>query len=718
MNNFKPHHRRRKSGNFNPLDLQINDDMDKVNVIEYDEDSVRLVDNLQSYDSNTRELATIALSQLNFDNEEVVKGIIDQGVIKLLVERLVDANHQIVFNSLHALLALSESTIKIEGEDLAFRVFNSGVLTVLDGLINGAEKSLIEQQNQDAAKSLKVQITIIEYAYKLVATLAETIDEKHLPTIIKTKLTNESTVLFLSLNSNEILTGIASYWHVLTETSLDVCKKFAESNELLKRAITLLDSNTSSAELKAYISAMLFNIISKLDSESIVVPNREELGRKVLDTIFNTTSIHILDEINNLVKICNVNAGQKVDNQKSRKDELTEELGPMGEDNNTILGKEGTHEENQTFESPASNIHLKEAIKIWQDSATAIEICLGVLINIFEANDEDEQFQDLDDDLSDEEEFKENVGSNKNGPNGTSMIQNTSSFFEKLVPGDAKERLIVNLLDKCKHMSQEHHTFLTFFNLQRIVLQANRIVEFAFSTLMNLCNNYIYKQPTTGESLNVVKFSADLATFLWSEFKFYLELIYSQALNLKESNVETGVATKNQKAMSEELDHEKVQVNEIIKFLILVLSKSSSEVAACVPMNEILHVKNVLFSTLDQQTKLYLIELIAIKASPKNQMTVEDNAVVADILIDLLKVDDVMIIGETLNSLFDIYADVEYDTVFKAKNFLGMLEYGYDVFREKIKTSRKNLSQDDLSMLRQHLQNLKRFIKYKKDSFA
>lgn len=712
--NIKPHHKRRKSGGFNPLDLQFSDDPNVENVIAYDEDTVGLVENLKSYDPNTREIATIALAQLNFDDEDVLKGVINQGIIKVLIERLVDSNHQVVLNTLLALLNLCESTQTYEGKDLAFHILNSGVITVLDGLVQGLVKNLLAEQ--DHGQALKVQIAIIEYIYRLVSALAEAVDVQHLPSIVNAKLTNESIQLFLTVNINEILTGIASYWHVLAESSLDVCKTLADTTEILQRAVVLMDSKASSAQLKAYIAAMVYNVISRLDAQGIDVRDRAELGQRVLETIFNIISVQILDEIDNLVKVCQFNGGKQGKN-RTRKDELTEELGPNTENvslhtENGNAVEETKDEEVLDQEEGLSNLHLKEAVKIWQDSASAIEVCLGVLINIFEADEDDEEFEDLEEINSDgEEDF------GKKGPSTAAITQASSTFFEKLIPSEAKEKLIRSLIDKCKHMSHEHHAFLITVNLHNILLRGTRIVEFALSALMNLCNNYVYKQVTGGaESLNVTKFSIDLATFLWAEFKFYLELLYNQTIT-PDSNSTTIVKSKDKKATQEELEHEKTQVNEIIKFLLLVLSKSSSqEVTACVPLSDVLHVKSVLFDSMDEQTKLYIIELIALKASPKNHLSLEENAVVADHLVDLLKKDDVMIIGESLNALFDIYVDETYDAVFKEKNFLGVLEYGYNVFKEKIQASRKILPPESVGMLKQHLQNLKRFIKYKKDT--
>ena len=718
--NFKPHHRRRKSNNFNPLDLQIEDDTEKEIAIAYDKDSVRLVDNLKSYDPNTRELATIALAQLNFNDEKVVKGLIEQGIIPLLIERLVDTNLQTVLNSLLALLNLCESEQKIDDKDLAFMVFQAGILTVIDSILITLEKQMLNEQNEN--KSIRVQVLMIEYIYKIASALAEALDEECLLTITQSKLTNESIGLFLTINSNEILTGIASYWHVLAESSLEVCKRIASSKEILERCVVLLNDKSSSAELKAYTAGMLFNIISKLDSTNVEIPNKLGLSELILSTIFDIISIQILDEINNLVKMHEIIAPNSRKGKASAKESAKEDLKVSQAEVSNLLEEDETAEstmlngENQDSKGNWTDLQFKEAIKIWQDSAAAIEICLGLLINIFEeVEDEETEFEDIGEIESDDEQQIieiEKKTATKNNAAETSQPKN--EFFQKIVSNEIKEKLLKNLVDKCKHVSVAHYDFLTELNLTNLLFRCNRIIEFAFSALMNLCSNSIYKQST--DSASVTKFSAELVTFLWQEFKFYIEVIYNQTLNASEEEEEKTNTKSGKKVIRQEIDHEKIQVNEILKFLLLILEKAPQEVADCISLYEILHAKKALFHALDQQSKLYLIELIGIKAAPKNKMSIQDNALVADHLIDALKVDDVMVIGEALNAVFDIYPDVDYDLVFKEKNFIGILTFGYSVFKEKIKTSRKDLSKEDLSTLKQHLLNLKRFITYKKDT--
>ena len=716
--NFKPHHRRRKSNNYNPLDLQLDNDPEKEIVVGYDKDTVRLVDNLKSYDPNTREMATIALAQLNFSDENILKGIIEQGIIPLLIERLVDTNHQIVLNSLLALLNLCESEQKIDGTDLAYRVFQAGILTVADSILITLVKQMLNEQNQN--KSVKVQMLMIEYMYKIASALAEALDEEHLLSITQSKLTNESIGLFLTINSNEILTGIASYWHVLAESSLEVCKRIAGAKEILERCVVLVNDKSASAELKAYISGMLFNIITKLDTMNVEIPNKLALSEMILSTIFDIISIQILDEINNLVKMHELMAPQARKGKVNVKEAMKEDIKTHPSEMANLIDEDETAEStipNEKIEETKgewTDLQFKEAVKIWQDSAAAIEICLGLLINIFEVEDEEAEFEDAGEIESDDEQQIMEMG--KKASITTEASKPRTEFFQKIVSNEIKEKLLKNLVDKCKHVSVEHYEFLTELNLTNLLFRCNRIIEFAFSALMNLCINSIYKQlPSGSDSAGVIKFSTELVNFLWSEFKFYIEIIYNQTLEAPEEE-EKNNSKKDKKAIRQEIDHEKVQVNEILNFLLLVLSKSPPEVAANISIYEVLHAKKALFHILDQQTKLYLIELIGVKASPKNKMSIQDNVLVADHLIEVLKMDDVMLIGEALNALFDIYPDVDYDVVFKEKNLLTILNFGYNVFKEKIKAARKDLTNEDISTLKQHLMNLKRFIKYKKES--
>lgn len=75
-----------------------------------------------------------------------------------------------------------------------------------------------------------------------------------------------------------------------------------------------------------------------------------------------------------------------------------------------------------------------------------------------------------------------------------------------------------------------------------------------------------------------------------------------------------------------------------------------------------------------------------------------------------------MIIGETLNALFDVYSNEDYDDVFVQKGMTGILTYGYEVFKNKINENKNILSREDIGLLKNHLMNLKRFIQYKKEN--
>ncbi|KAH7479415.1 HEAT repeat-containing protein 3 [Phytophthora ramorum] len=72
------------------------------------------------------------------------------------------------------------------------------------------------------------------------------------------------------------------------------------------------------------------------------------------------------------------------------------------------------------------------------------------------------------------------------------------------------------------------------------------------------------------------------------------------------------------------------------------------------------------------------------------------------------------VVSETLNAVFDVYDDEEFDDTFRALNFLSALERTSSAMKAKLKAEQKQLDRALVAHVKETRLNLLRFIKYKK----
>lgn len=111
------------------------------------------------------------------------------------------------------------------------------------------------------------------------------------------------------------------------------------------------------------------------------------------------------------------------------------------------------------------------------------------------------------------------------------------------------------------------------------------------------------------------------------------------------------------------------------------------------------------------------IDVVAFRCQEKCGITRSDNEAACDFITALLYHDNLMIVANALNALFDVYSEEGFDDVFRAKDLLSLCEQGYPVFKLKIQTAAKSkaLKGQNLSFVKSTLLNLRNFIVYKKE---
>ncbi|CAI5721193.1 unnamed protein product [Peronospora farinosa] len=83
-------------------------------------------------------------------------------------------------------------------------------------------------------------------------------------------------------------------------------------------------------------------------------------------------------------------------------------------------------------------------------------------------------------------------------------------------------------------------------------------------------------------------------------------------------------------------------------------------------------------------------------------------------LVSRLDDSSLEVVVETLNAIFDVYDDEEFDDAFRALNFLGALECTSSALKSKLKAEQKQLDRTLVAHVKETRLNLLRFIKYKK----
>ncbi|KAF4133451.1 hypothetical protein GN958_ATG17380 [Phytophthora infestans] len=83
-------------------------------------------------------------------------------------------------------------------------------------------------------------------------------------------------------------------------------------------------------------------------------------------------------------------------------------------------------------------------------------------------------------------------------------------------------------------------------------------------------------------------------------------------------------------------------------------------------------------------------------------------------LVSRLDDSSLEVVAETLNAVFDVYDDEEFDDIFRALNFLSALERTSSALKSKLKAEQKQLDRALVAHVKETRLNLLRFIKYKK----
>jgi len=92
-------------------------------------------------------------------------------------------------------------------------------------------------------------------------------------------------------------------------------------------------------------------------------------------------------------------------------------------------------------------------------------------------------------------------------------------------------------------------------------------------------------------------------------------------------------------------------------------------------------------------------------------------AEIGKLLLDSLQDKSALVVAESLNSIFDIFAEVNYNQIVKNIEMMRILESFVPHLKNKVKSEKRTVEHDVWNRLDDSRINLVRFIKYKKTQF-
>ncbi|KAL4489223.1 hypothetical protein ABPG72_006287 [Tetrahymena utriculariae] len=646
------------------------EDQDEEDIEE--ESQLNLQQRLQSQLNKTKDLALITLANISHGSpQDIINICIEQPILLQLITILDDNSPFTVIHDLNAitnLLGLEYYTKESMGQQLNISSFllEKSLLVKLEKLIITVKNHLSLQtiSNDDKLQSLKILQTI----YELLTCLIENVQERYLKLVTDSPLSQvfirTAFEIISQIQDFDLLATILSYIQVLTEVSGQVCILVIENHELMEVFAKILRSNNlNDLKFKSQVVSILYNVLTTCDNR--LNEEFQVVLTTMCDFIVQTMSIKIFQEVSNLQSIMSNN--------------ISGLLSQIKNDENL---DENENEQEEVHDKELEDQKSKEAIRIWFSTAEAIEIIMGVLVNLFEKESEEDVFEDEEMNSDCDDEVEEQKISNGN----TVQIKENGKFVENQV----KQFMINQLLkpiflemvvEKSLIVSKEVINFFDQYGQsgQSILAQINTVINFSLSILTNWIYNY--------------------STYLNNEWNTIVLPQVWEDLKRKLTTLQNTT-----------------HLNQIIVLnlkLFFQIIKQNQDLSAQINCSEILSISKDIFSVECQELTLVYLDLIAYRFHPKFKISQEENSNSCLVLKDLLNSEDPMIASQALNTLFDIYSEEDYDNIFVQHNMLQILITGKDIFQSKINQFKQNLNKSDYDFIKETLVNLKRFIKYK-----
>lgn len=95
--------------------------------------------------------------------------------------------------------------------------------------------------------------------------------------------------------------------------------------------------------------------------------------------------------------------------------------------------------------------------------------------------------------------------------------------------------------------------------------------------------------------------------------------------------------------------------------------------------------------------------------------TAEDNERIWKLLLHYVQSPNLRVIWESLNAIFDIYSEENFDSVLEKLNIMPTLENNLPEYAKMLESQVNDYEEEEMGFFAEILQNLEEFIKYKKE---
>ncbi|KAM9981612.1 hypothetical protein ACTFIY_003922 [Dictyostelium cf. discoideum] len=651
-------------------------------------DPIKLLDLISSSETVERDFAFKTISEFVLENESFTKELIKPENIRKIITHLVEPDAQIRVSVIGTFRNLT-----VVKEDICETLISLDILTpLLSNFVQGIDFiKTLNEKDMKQQKSIETQHVLIQ-AVALINNLCEVSDKGF--SIVSKECNNILTTLFqilinYSIFMPELIMNISEFLTVVTDDNNELNATI--NNELMLQLFNIIkDSTTMNIRLKTLISTIILNI-GQLYNKELVIQNITPI---LLSTFqFNTISTLNSDLLNSLntskdakLKYDQLVAEQTGDDNNNDDDDekMGMEENSSNNDNNNIEEpidelKPITSTVDETIKKTPKNIiknaaadlvqqcelQFKNQNEQWKDSLLAQQSAIELFVNIVSDAQQQQQSDDsnpYDDD--DDDKFLDIEDGE------TEQSQQILSNISKFIISTPLCQYLIELLNSIVNFD------LTEFGKLNIELLPNissiRILQKrAMTCLSNLLITFIPKEENVQKILWDLLMKIANKSFTTSDIDI-IEMTTSSLWSIMRTNSNIGFTTE-------------IEIKNLVELAI----KSPNSI------------------------KTNLIGIIGIAGQkPYCQNILKE---VAMFLLQCLNKDlPADIISESLNSIFDIYAEPNVNNIVKEVSLIQHLEAFIPIIRNKIKTDKKKLDRALLDRLDESRINLSRFITYKK----
>ncbi|KRX00928.1 hypothetical protein PPERSA_09534 [Pseudocohnilembus persalinus] len=716
-------------------------------------DNLSLLERLKSSDERVRELGIISLVNISFQTDlQSLQYFLTEEVLAILVNGLQDPNPSLMVHNIHACMNLLNVEMYQREKNAQIHVskilVEKGILTNIDNLLR--QLFNLFEGPESSQKQIFNGYKVLQALFYLLSTMCEIFQDNYLKLLTESKIGQDIIQYSFQalkiqgsqqnnhqqkqqqedlLAENQI--SILNYLQVFSEcTVVATAQSILQNEQNMEILFTIAKTFKNSSAQLALSTIINLTFSSIYGQNSSILQNQQFVT--LIEKIYvlldqqcqNILSLEIHSELTNMRQL--INSKCLVDGNDGQKSQKQDDNNIFEEDDVFEMEfdqdfSQSHDEQNKPVKKTKKlkkrlNKEGKDALKLWMDSSDQILNLLTVLINIFEEQDNEEDFEEeeFDSDCEEKQQDLQNqIDKNNNGNQASNQNDEDCTLIikQKIVDQLFQKGLIKQLVEKIQVISKDDQKFYTQVSKDSI-RQIQRVEEYALSALQNFINNNFDKYFNQNKQI-----WSEIFVGLWQNFL------------KRSSQVEI---YGNQQEQDNEIDEDTEQI-EISKLNIAILNErlillllQKNEQFTTLQSNEDFSQfyqyfkKNINnFSKFNDNQDLILIflDICALKYHPLKNKNKQDFEFITDLIVDLLQnCQQYMISAQTLNTLFDVHSEEMHDDIFQAKNLMSILEPGKQMFQTQMNALKNKFSRSEYSFLKQTLVNLKRFIDYKKQN--